>query len=146
MIYKMQTATLESIYKHLNSCDNDYIPPLSSRVNLSEYSAKIYKKALSFEAWDENLLVGMINAYFNDSDSRSGFITNVSVLRKYRSQGIASRLLRMCIDYAQQNQFLQIKLETSSKNNPALTTYMKAGFKVVQVINGNFLMMYENKR
>ena len=143
IIYRIQTATLEDIYSHLYSCDNGYQPPLSSRVDLSQYSEKLFKRALSFEAWDENLLIGMINAYFNDYNTRISFISNVSVLQEYRRQGIASKLLQMCLAYASQRNFLCIKLEASSKNSSALEVYKKAGFKVVQACGSCLLMICE---
>ena len=89
--------------------------------------------------------MGMLNAYLNDMDNRTGFITNVSILGEYMGKGVASILLEMCIDHARKHNFSRIKLEVSRESSPAINLYSKVGFKVMQECGDNLLMEYEIK-
>ena len=126
--YKIQNATEQQIDLHLRGCSENFIPPLATRLDIKNYSRKIFDKAVTFEAWSENILVGLIAAYFNDHENKQAFITNVSVLPGFNGKGIASQLVKMSVDYAVQNDYTEIHLEVSSKNNKAINLYTKFGF------------------
>jgi Acetyltransferases len=131
-IYKTKTASKEEIYLHLKECKDDFIPPLDQTVNLSEYSEKIKTKALTFEAWINNELAGLVAAYFNDTIHHSGYVTNVSVIKQYKGKGIAKELMNRCIEYATQNNFLQITLEVADDNDKAIQLYKKLNFAIFE--------------
>jgi ribosomal protein S18 acetylase RimI-like enzyme len=126
--YKTKTATKEDICAHLIECNTNFIPPLDEKVNIQEYSNKIYKRSITFEAWTDQNLIGLVAAYFNDMKNYSGYITNVSVVRKYIGKGIASELLNICIEYAIKNNFKEINLEVSEESNNAIHLYKNCGF------------------
>lgn len=127
LIYKTGTASENDIHQHLMSCDDSFIPPLSTRISLTDYAKKIFNNAVTFEAWDHKQLVGLIAAYFN-KETNTGFITNVSVIKAHMSAGIASELLRSCMDYALVGQYTDIKLEVFKNNIPAIHFYKKYNF------------------
>lgn len=129
--YRTQTASAEEIHEHLVACDRFFVPPLSSRVDLWVYARKMLERAVSFEAWCASTLVGICNAYLNDPERHMGFITNVSVLRSYSGQGIASTLVRMCLDRARADGFSKLWLQVSPCNQAAVAVYAKAGFRIV---------------
>lgn len=139
IIYKTKTATEKEICSHLEECNNNFIPPLIERVNIEEYSKKIFEKAITFEAWSDSLLAGMIATYFNDLN-HAAFITNVSVVKKFMKSGIASALLNTCIKYARQNNCKEITLEVHKQNYAAIAFYEKAGFGQ-QGIKNDLLIM-----
>ena len=141
--YKVKTASEEQIYLHLKECDGNFTPPLSSRVDLLDYSRKIFQQSISFEAWQDNDLVGMLNAYLNNASNRTGFITNVSILEEYMRKGVASSLLYMCLEHARNLGFSRIKLEVSRENSVAIKLYSRAGFKVMEESREYMLMEYE---
>lgn len=126
--YNIKTSTAEDIYVHLEKCNNFFVPPLEQRTDLKEFSEKIFQKAITFEYWDNQVLVGMVSAYFNDKKNLTGFINNVSILDEYKKKNIASNLLTMCLKYAEQHEFTEIMLEVSKNNNPAIQLYKKFGF------------------
>ena len=102
--YKTKKANKKEIYLHLIQCNDEFIPKLDTRVNIEEYSNKIEQFAITFEAWNNEQLVGMIATYLNQ-ENELGFITNVSVLKDYMGAGIASKLLEMCINYVANKNF-----------------------------------------
>lgn len=138
--YKIKTATTKEIFSHLKKCDKDFSPPLSERVNIKEYSEKIFKKSVTFEAWKEELLIGLVATYFNDNYENFAFVTNVSVLRDFMGLGIASELLNKCIEYAIKESFSEIRLFVGKDNNQAIGLYQKFGF-TIDGFDAGFLKM-----
>ena len=126
IIFKTKTASEKEICLHLKECSKSFIPPLIERANIEKYSKKIFEKAVTFEAWSDSLLAGMIAVYFNVN--HAAFITNVSVLKQFMKMGIASELLKACIKYARQKKCTGITLEVNKENNAAIAFYEKAGF------------------
>ena len=131
-IYKTRTASSEDIFLHLTECKDDFNPSLDQTVNLSEYAKKISEKAVTFEAWIDNRLAGLVAAYFNDVEKKSGYITHVGVLRDYKGKGIAFDLMRRCVEFAIQNGFNQIQLEVAEDNDKAIQLYKKLNFVIFE--------------
>jgi len=98
--YKIGVGSQNEIYLHLLDCDKFFIPKLSEKVNISEYSEKIFNKAINIEAWDNERLIGLVSMYINEEDTSFGYITNVSIINEYKNRGIASNLLKKCIKYS----------------------------------------------
>lgn len=121
-------ASAEQIADHLLCCDADFVPPLSDRVNITDYARKITSKATRFEGWSGGELVGLVAAYCNDQERRIGYITSVSVLRGWAGKGTASGMLELCVEHAKARGMRQISLEVASDNAPALSLYQKSGF------------------
>lgn len=140
--YKFKKASSDDIIEHLNKCSNDFNPPLNKCVNIIEYGRKIYNKALTFECWKNTKLIGLIAAYFNDFETNTGFITNVSVIKEYQGNSIASKLLSNTINYAKENKFNKILLEVYKTNNKAIKLYEKYGFKMIKQSNDKIIMEY----
>lgn len=126
--YRIKTATSEKICIHLKKCDNDFLHPLSGRLKIDDYAKKLFEKSITFEAWSGYSLVGLVAAYFNDFKHQTGYISNVSVMKNYKGMGIASELMRQCIEYAKLHKFKEIKLEVHQGSNQARHLYNKFGF------------------
>ena len=91
---------------------NTFNPPIDTQVSsVEEYANKIINNAVIFEAWISNKLVGLIAAYFNNYETKIGFITSVVILPEYQKQGIAKTLLKNVLVFAKENNFSIIKLE-----------------------------------
>lgn len=143
LTYRTQTAPLAELLRHLRCCDANFVPPLSSRVDLTDYARKIHTNAVSFEAWDEDTqaLVGMVSAYLNDPRHQAAFITNVSVVGGYTGRGIGTRLLAMCVARARSDGFAEVKLEVAPDNIPAMRLYARAGFEAATASGESMLVM-----
>lgn len=128
--YSVGTASETAIYSHLNKCNEDFIPPLDKKVNIQVYATKIFKKSVTFEAWDGEIMIGLVAAYFNDFEGKTSYITNVSTIGEYRGKGIATNLLKNCIAYARQKKNKCICLEVEKSNHYAVNFYKKMGFQV----------------
>jgi GNAT superfamily N-acetyltransferase len=140
--YKINTATSEVIVEHLVKCADLFIPPLYTYISIKEYGKKLFEKAITFEAWHENNLVGLAAAYFNDDKNKFGFWTNLSLLNGYQNQGIASVLTYKIIGYGIDNGFDRINLEVKAINEKVRKFHEKHGFIKVGQNNDCFIMTY----
>lgn len=118
-------ANAAAILEHLQRCDSQFTPPLSSRVNLSEYASKLALNAERFEIFDDGRLVALVAMYINPG---CAFISNVSVEERLGGRGIGSKLVREAITRAFSAGARQIKLEVDQHNTRALKMYSALGF------------------
>ncbi len=128
VVYKHGDASEQDIKDHLQKCDNSFIPPLSSRVDLKIYSKKIKTNAITFEAWASGELVGLVAAYCNNPEAGTGFITSVSVIETWKGKGIPSKLLKNCAEHTRSLGFQSIRLKADPRNMPAIGLYEKSGY------------------
>jgi GNAT superfamily N-acetyltransferase len=126
--YSTNKATAAQIAAHLSDGDADFVPPLSSRIEIGSYANKICNNAVRFEAWSGGMLIGLVAAYCNDNEARIAYITSVSVLKKWTGKGIAASLLKQCVAHANASGMRLIRLEVSENNAPAIRLYEKMGF------------------
>ena len=141
--YTEGKASEQEIYFHLMKCNENFIPHLGKRVNIKEYSAKIFEKAVAFEAWSGDTLVGLVAAYFTDPKGQTGYITSVSTIRAYMRKGIVSNLMKMSIDYARQHGFKTVFLEVDKANDNAIDLYKKFGFQECEDKHTSILMKFD---
>jgi ribosomal protein S18 acetylase RimI-like enzyme len=139
--YKIGLASQIQINKLLLDCDNFFIPKLSEKVNIDEYSMKIFENSIVFEAYYGDNLIGIIAMYENSF----GYITNVSVANEHAGKGIASCLLKNCIEYAKGKNLDKINLEVNKRNIPALKLYSKYKFEVYEQNDSSKFMQLELK-
>ncbi|MHB8270344.1 GNAT family N-acetyltransferase [Bradyrhizobium sp.] len=128
IFFRSGSATRAEILAHLTKCDRDFSPPLHTWVDVEQYSTKIALRAVRFEAWQGETLVGLVAAYLNDRETRSGFITNVSVLREFTHRGIGTRLVTKALESARAEGFETVSLEVTDNNLVAIRLYEKLGF------------------
>ena len=125
--YRRDSATADDVRAHLARCDEDFAPPLSARVDLEDYAAKLATRATRFEAWEGPELVGLVAAYVA-ADTPDAFVTNVSVVRELRGQGVAASLVGDCAGYARAAGATALKLEVATADKAAGRFYEKLGF------------------
>ncbi|MDH3375806.1 MAG: GNAT family N-acetyltransferase [Gammaproteobacteria bacterium] len=138
--FTFMKAAEADITMHLRACDSEFVPPLSSRVDINNYAKKIVSKATRFEAWSGGSLIGLLAAYYNDQKDLFAYITSVSVLKEWAGKGIATRLISRCIEHAKVSGMRQISLEVANDNTAAIRTYEKSGF-VIGKVNAPFVIM-----
>ncbi len=145
IIYAQNKSIASDVYIHLLECDNQFIPYLSSKVELKEYAKKIVDKAIRFEAWDKKVLIGLVAGY---SNKQEGFLylTNVSVDIKYQCRGIAKQLLLSSMIFAKECSFNLIELEVNKKNENAINLYKKLNFENLKENLESYFFTYKIDR
>jgi len=133
-------ATSVELMAHLQHCDAAFVPPLSQRVNLEAYAAKLVDRAMRIEAWDAGALVGLVAAYCNDPQARHAFITNVSVLPAWQGEGLAGALLEASLQHLRDQCFSDVELEVDRNNGRAVAFYRRHRFGVTREDGATLIM------
>lgn len=137
--FTINQTTESDISNHLLDCDASFVKALIIRVDIAAYSTKIFHKAMRFEAWSNQLLVGLVASYFNN-EHHTAYITSVSVLDAWKGNGIAGRLLCNCIELAGNSGVRSIRLEVACDNEPAIELYKTRGFLVDHTSDRSMIM------
>ena len=138
--YLVRHATSDDIYFHLRECSEEFAVSLEDKVDLREYSNKIARAAVTFEAWDDDRLIGLVAVYFNAPEIRA-YITSVSVAEDYVGRGIASLLLILCICRATRRECKSIRLKVERSNDRAIALYERFRFDIQESDDPNILLM-----
>lgn len=113
----------------LRACDADFVPPLSARVDIDAYAAKLAAQALLVQARDDDgALAGLVAIYCNDHDTGIAYISNVCVAPAHTRRGIAGRLLDQALARARAAGMRGARLTVHANNAGALALYRKHGF------------------
>lgn len=124
----VDVAGTEALRAHLEACDRQFCPPLSARVRIADYAAKLRARARTFEAWDGAVLAGLVAAYLEPA-TRACFISSVSVLPSHGRRGIGRRLMEACLDAARREGMVRVALEVTA-GVPAVALYESLGLRV----------------
>lgn len=138
--FQRGTASEADINIHLTEASPHFEPPLSSYVDIGAYSKKLHERSVTFEAWEDGRLVGLVAAYFDPHGSGKGFISNCSVLHAYLGEGVAADLLVEALSYAAKAGVSDVELEVRKGNSRAVSFYKKHEFEVVDDIGDHFRM------
>jgi ribosomal protein S18 acetylase RimI-like enzyme len=131
VVYEVDKASTVQVVEHLQACDAKFEPPLGVRVDIPSYGQKIVENARRFEAWSDGVLVGLVAAYFDNTEDGVAYITNVSVVAAWARRGIAATLLQQCIDHARHTGMRIVSLQVAAGNEAARQLYHAAGFRII---------------
>lgn len=130
--YSVNRSSAAEIAAHLLRVNAAFEPALSSRVDIRAYAQKLHDRAVRFEAWLGEELVGLVASYCNQPDGGKAFVTSVSVWPECQGHGIADWLMRQCIKHLQGLGMGQIELEVDQRSLPAVALYQKLGFNTLR--------------
>lgn len=136
-------ASVSTTIEHLTNCDKSFTTPLSSRVDIDEYSLKLIKNSTRFEAWHGKRLVGLVAIYCNCTEKKVAYVSNVSIDPLFHRQGIARRLINNCFQYLIEDGFNTIQLEVANDNSSAMQLYEKLGFTIFDKSDESTIMYAE---
>ena len=130
-----------NVYIFLQQINDDFRPSLSTKVDLVEYVNKIASKAeLIIESSGDGLVKGLVVLYCNNKCDNVAYISLVGVLRMYRGEGIAKKLVLQAILKAKQSGMKCIQVHS---NNPvAIRMYQGLGFQIVSGDDRKLLEYY----
>lgn len=117
----------EDVLAHLTICDAAFTPPLSLRVALPDYAAKLVGRAERFEMWEDQTLVGLVAVYCDSVERDCAFVTSVSVLPDLTRAGLGRRLLEEAITHVRDLGFRRLALHVD-RRSAALRLYGRLGF------------------
>jgi len=113
----------KEIYNFLKELDCDFVPPLTSRVILSDYVEKICRLAICVIVREQNKIVGLSAIYCNDQINRRAFLTSFAVKKHLRRKGVATKLFNESLKVARSKNMSHFSWEVNSKNKKAMLFY-----------------------
>lgn len=130
------------------------VAAIEAEVFSEPWSAQGFADALALDctlfyaACADNSLAGYCGIYLAADE---GEITNVAVSHRYRRLGIAQALVQHTLFQVHARGIRRIFLEVRSSNEPAISLYMKSGFRVIDKrrnfyqfpLEDALVMMYE---
>lgn len=131
--YCIDTLDEVQIYNYLLENDLSFDPPFSSNVNIVSYSKKLSTNAVTYEAWADGNIIGLIAVYFN-YDNRSAYIPYICVTRKGIGQSLFNFFRSTIGDYD------YVLLEVKKHNISAIAFYKKLGFYKILENEGKFTL------
>lgn len=135
---RIETLEQSRVLGILRESDRGFEPPLSTVVELEQYSAKLASRAHFATAYsDGGKLAGVIAFYLNDTLNQI-YIPYVFVFEQFRGHGVASGL----IDYIIRSNsgYSSVALEVVKTNTAALNMYRKLRFEIADEREHTFLM------
>ncbi len=126
--HRVATASVAAVARHLRAVDPRFDPPLHRRVELDAFALRIVSGAVTFEAWQDDELVGLVSAYVNAGPGGTAFINHVGVAPGHEGRGLATTLLRACMAYAARAAHVRVRLEVAEGNRRARDLYFRLGF------------------
>ena len=135
MNIKFSTNPLKVIelFNFLKQCDKQFIPQLSYRVDLLEYTQKLILKSTIIHAHFNNKIIGLIAFYANKPELHYAYISLICVLQQYEGQKVGKKLIEKCILRIKAKGFKLLNLEVNSENSHAIEFYLKKGFKITRI-------------
>ncbi len=127
--FYLRRLSLDEIERYLLFNDNNLFEKLSARLDIHEYSKKLYENAKHFALYDRERLIGFAPCYFNDEKQQSAYISALIILKSYQGTGLDKKLLDHIKDYAKQSGFKKIIVNFHCMNSHSIGFYGKNGFK-----------------
>ncbi len=132
----------EELEIFLHEIDDDFVNPLSSRVDIRVYSERIVRNSkMIYERDNMGEIKGIVAVYVFDDSNDGGFITLVATKAKYRKQGVAKRLMVKTINYCKAAG--KNKIDLCAYTPVAVNFYKTMGFEITQAeSNGKYNMRF----
>lgn len=125
----------KQIEKFLRAVEKDFPVPLSQKVNIEEYSRKLYDRAAVVYERKDDKIVAMVAGYVENLSDGIAYIAIVSTLKEYRGKGLARKLLFDFINLCEKKQIKAVHLYTDQCNQKAIKLYESLGFVDYKIVN-----------
>lgn len=118
----------DRLLEFLLEVDKDFPVALSNKVNINDYSKKLYEKADVIYKEEGNEIVGCVAGYCRNSFENIAYISLVATKKSYRNQGISTELINKFIDMAKSQNKNAIHLYASAEDYRVVLRYKRLGF------------------
>lgn len=114
----------------LETIDHSFDPPLSSRVQLGQWTRKVLDLGTVMVAGEGRKFQGVIAFYCNDKETKRAFISLLGVVESARRQGIGRSLLGEAINICGREGMKSAVVTTEANNRAAVALYETMGFSL----------------
>ncbi len=116
-----EELSVDFIKNLIHSVNDQFIPSLSTTVNILEYSKKLQKSANCILLEENGNILAFIFFYFINNNKTSLYITLICSIKKGMGEKIYLELINRLLPNS-------IKLEVFRENHSAIAFYKKLGF------------------
>lgn len=128
MIFRTNHASASQLEGLLRLSELDFVPKLSSQVDIADYANKLHLCATRAEAWRDQRLAGFV-AFYSNRRSLEGFISSVCIHPTDRGNGIAKFLLAETERIMTLDGVNLAALEVGVSNHLATKLYENVGYR-----------------
>jgi ribosomal protein S18 acetylase RimI-like enzyme len=120
---------------YLESVDDLFSVPLSSRVDLQSYSMKLLDHGIVYVAIrDDGRIAGLVGFYANDSEGGTAYLSLIVVSRDAQGRGVGTRLIAEAMSTAAKLGMQRMRLEVQRANTRAQAFYARLGFRLSDLL------------
>lgn len=127
----VESSKKERILEFFSLIDEEFIPPLSCRVNLNDYANKLADTANNFFLVYGSADVAHVAFYCNDFRFKTAFISSIGVSPEFQGSGAAGYLLQKVIERCANERMDTLRLEVDCENVKAVNFYKSKGFRFI---------------
>lgn len=120
----------QELYVFLKEVEKDFITPLSAKVNLVDYTEKVFVLSEILCLKDKNKIVGCIIFYCNNLKEKFAYISLLVIRNEYRGRGYSTLLLKKVILFLKKRDIKMVQVHTESMI--ACKLYEKIGFRCIE--------------
>jgi len=121
--FYLKQLSVEEIERYLVLNDNNLFEKLSARLDIHEYSKKLFDYALHFTLYKYDNLVAFSPCYFNKPKKGKAYISALIVRKSFQGLGLEKILLEHIKGYAKYNNFNEIYVSFHCHNIPSIEFY-----------------------
>ena len=124
----MVISDAQAIVDIISNCNPEFIKSIAMQSTFDDMLQKIIHNAVFIVASIDDIPVGYIAFYANDSINKTAYVSLLAVNPDYHNQGIGHTLMQECEKVALNNGMCQIKLTVRKLNENAIRFYQKHDF------------------
>jgi len=124
----------EKIERFIVKVDDEFIPPLSSKVSIPQWSKKLNALAVNIAKVNFNGDLDALISFYPNKDKES-YISFIAVGKSQRGKKLAGTLLDRCIKICTDMRSTSIKVHTWLSNDKISNIYHSRGFVDIEIIN-----------
>ncbi|MCK5535943.1 MAG: GNAT family N-acetyltransferase [Bacteroidales bacterium] len=127
-VLHLKSNSLNLICEFIKNIDSDFTPPLSTKVNINEWSYKLNAFATNIIIEDDKKqVIALLSFYVNEN--ANSYITFFGISKIHRHKGYGTILLDYCLSYCKKMKSRSITVETWLSNKNAIDLYISKGFR-----------------
>lgn len=132
MTFKLEEAAdSDRILRFLTRMDQEFQPPLHTRVELAQYAQKLADAAVNYFLVFAEDDIAHAGFYCNDAQSGTAFLSSIAVVPQLQGSTAARELLQRIAETGRARQMTALQLEVEPGNQRAVHFYEKHGFRFV---------------
>ena len=136
--YSHIMPSLQDIREFFYETNDDFDIPLDQKLNIEEYTQKLYTYSDFFLCYEDDKIIGMLCCYTNRPPD--AYISHVCVKSQYQGKGIFKELFKKVEDYCRDNYITSISLEVGCDNLVARSAYEKVGFVLIRGLSDSLIL------